>query len=164
MDHARLRLGELLAAAASVATFVLLFFRWSDPTGARTQDGGAYATIRYAGDEVTQSAWEALGWFTVLLVVLAILGGLAVAAAVASRRPVALPMGASVLTLAGGTLVALVLLVRVAFLDDQTAVAWLGVLATALVPVGALVSMRDERTAAPSSQRPLVPAQPAPPA
>ena len=166
MDHTRLRLGELVAAAASLATFVLLFLDWRDPDPFYSPftDGEPTRVRELAGDVGRTTGWESLGWFVVLLVVLAILGGLAVAAAVASRRPVALPMGASVLTLAGGSLVAFVLLVRVAFLDDQTAIAWLGVLTTALIPTGALLSMRDERTSAPSSQRPLVPARPAPPA
>ena len=151
MDLSRLRLGELLAAAAAVALLVALFFDW-ERDGAASSGGG-----------VPQSGWSSLGWPVLALVLAAVALALTLAVVTAGRRPAAIPIGAAVLTTGVGILVTLVLTVRVLLLDDALGLAGLGLLAMLLIPVGGWVAMADERRQAPYSAPPDVPRRPAPP-
>ena len=69
------------------------------------------------------------------------------------------PVGAGVLTWIFGSLIFLVLLVRVTiaqpYVDEMVDVqlpAYLGLVAAALIPLGAFLSIRDERTHSPEAR------------
>lgn len=157
MDPTRLRLGEIVAGAAAAALLVTLFFDWN-------RDRGDDAVAGNAAGFGTETAWSSLGWPMLLLLLVAI--GLAVALVVttAGKRPAAIPIGAAVLTTAAGIVVAVALAVRIVFLDDSLAGAYVGLLFAALIPVGGWLAMADERTQAPYSAVPDLPRRPAPPA
>lgn len=157
MDLSRLRLGELVAGIAALALLVTLFFDWNRDTGAE----GSVASVGRFGAE---SGWSALGVITLLLVLVAVGVALTLVLFTVTRRPAALPIGAAVLTTAIGTVVLGVLAVRVLLLDDSLGGAYLGLLFTALIPVGGWITMADERTHAPYSAAPDIPRRPAPPA
>ena len=95
-----------------------------------------------------------------VLLCVAIVGGLALAYTTVMRTAPAWPVGTSVLTLAGGAVIFLILVVRLLSLagdDGPIAVdvrlpAYLGLLFTLLIPVGAFLSLRDERTDTPEAR------------
>ena len=131
----RLRAGEWLAGAAALGLLVLMFFHWFSA-------GGAGA-----------SGWSTLGWFMDVLVAVAIFGGLALSYMTVKRASPAWPVGAGVLTWTVGSLIFLILLVRVTItqpgVDELMSVqlpAYLGLLCAALIPLGGFLSLRDERT------------------
>jgi hypothetical protein len=131
----RLRAGEWLAGAAALGLLVLMFFHWFS-----------------AGGEGA-SGWSTLGWFMDALVCVAIFGGLALSYMTLKRASPAWPVGAGVLTWTVGSLIFLVLLVRVTTFqpgpDALVSVqlpAYLGLLCALLIPVGGFLSLRDERT------------------
>jgi hypothetical protein len=131
----RLRAGEWLAGAAALGLLVLMFFHWFSAEGE-----GA-------------SGWSTLGWFIDVLVCVAIFGGLALSYMTVKRASPAWPVGASVLTWTMGSLIFLILLVRVTItqpgVDELMSVqlpAYLGLLCAALIPAGGFLSLRDERT------------------
>jgi hypothetical protein len=131
----RMRAGEWVAGAGAVGLFVLLFLSWFDGP----VDGG--------------SGWTTLGWFVDLLACVAIFGGLALSYMTVKRASPAWPVGAGVLTWVVGSLIFLVLLVRVTIaqpgIDELVSVqlpAYLGLLCALLIPVGGFLSLRDERT------------------
>jgi len=154
MDLARLRLGELLSGGAALALLATLFFDWN-------RDRGAEAVGVSVG---TESGWTSLGVVMLLLVLIAIGLALVLVFTTAGKRPAAIPIGAAVLTTGVGIVVAIVLAVRVLFLDDSLGGAYLGLLFTLLIPVGSWIAMADERTDAPYSAAPDLPRRPAPPA
>jgi hypothetical protein len=131
----RMRAGDWLAGAAAAGLLVLMFFDWFDVAGAGA--GG----------------WSTLGWFIDVLACVAIFGGLALSYMTVKRASPAWPVGAGVLTWTVGSLIFLVLLVRVtitqpgedALLSVQLP-AYLGLLCAALIPAGGFLSLRDERT------------------
>jgi hypothetical protein len=99
------------------------------------------------------SGWSTLGWFMDVLVAIAILGGLALSYMTVKRASPAWPVGASILTWTLGSLIFLVLLVRVTIFqpgpDALISVqlpAYLGLAAALLIPLGGFLSLRDERT------------------
>ena len=131
----RMRAGDWLAGAAAVGLLVLMFFHWFDA-------GGKGA-----------SGWSTLGWFIDVLVCVAVFGGLALSYMTVKRASPAWPVGAGVLTWTLGSLIFLVLLVRVTItqpgVDELMSVqlpAYLGLLCAALIPAGGFLSLRDERT------------------
>jgi hypothetical protein len=100
------------------------------------------------------------------LVGVLIFGGLALSYMTVKRASPAWPVGAGVLTWVVGSLIFLVLLVRVTIaqpsVDEFVAVqapAYLGLVAAFLVPLGAFLSIRDERTAS-AEARAYVPPPP----
>lgn len=138
----RLRAGEWLAGLGALALLVLMFFDWF---------GGALAG--------SASGWSTLGWFMDVLVAVAIFGGFALSYMTVKRASPAWPVGASVLTWTLGSLIFLILLVRVTIAQPgQDALvsvelpAYLGLVAAALIPLGGLLSLRDERTASPEAR------------
>jgi hypothetical protein len=157
MDLTRLRLGELVAGGAALALLACLFFDWNRDLGA---DAGAASVGRFGAE----SGWSSLGIVTLVLVLMAIATALALVFLTITRRPVALPIGAAVLTTAVGVLVTLALALRVVLLDDSLGGAYLGLALMALIPVGGWITMADERTDAPYSAAPDLPPRPAPPA
>jgi hypothetical protein len=148
----RLRAGEWVAALGAVGLLVLLFFDWF------AVEAGAGASAAAAGLAHT-SGWGALGWFMDVLLCVAIAGGLAMFYMTVKRASPAWPVGAGVLTWTVGALIVLVLLVRVTVAqpgqDALVAVqlpAYLGLACAALIPVGAFLSLHDERTDSPEAR------------
>ncbi len=155
MDLTRLRLGEVLSGAAAVALLTTLFFDWN-------RDRGSAAIGVSAG---TESGWSSLGVVMLLLLLLVAIGlALALVFTTAGKRPAAIPVGAAVLTTGIGTVVTIVLAIRVLFLDDSLVAAYLGLAFMLLIPVGSWIALADERTDAPYSAAPDLPRRPAPPA
>ncbi|HEX4804529.1 MAG TPA: hypothetical protein VFU94_01405 [Conexibacter sp.] len=150
-DPRRLRRGEIVAALGAIALLVVMFaLNW------------------YCVGPVSRDGWEAhavLRW----LMLLTILGGLALAVLTATQRTVAVPVTVAVIVTALAALLTLLLAIRV-ILDppgpDAVSVrvgAWLGLLSSAAILLGACWSMRDEGTK-PAAAPPPAPAPPAPPA
>ncbi len=147
----RVRAGEWVAAIGAVALLVLSFLNWfavgfTTPGGAEVSGPGV-------------SAWSALGWFADVLVAVLVLGGLALSYMTIKRASPAWPVGAGVLTWLLGSLIFLVLLVRVTITQPGADVlvsvqlpAYLGLVAAALVPVGGFLSLRDERLDTPEAR------------
>jgi hypothetical protein len=147
----RLRTGEWIAAISAVGLFVTLFFDWF------SVDGHAAGWTAYAPGPVHLSGWGSLGWFMDVLLGLMILGGVALALMNVRRAAPAWPVGASVLLWTTGALIWIALAVRVATqpglglgLSNRPvlveAPAYLGLLFAALIPLGAFLALRDERT------------------
>jgi hypothetical protein len=160
----RLRSGELLAGVGGVGLFVLLFFDWfalghldwaayTPLISGATHFFDASSNARPAAD-----GWSSLGWFMVVLLCVQMLGAAALVYMTVKRASPAWPVGAGVLTWLVGSSIWLVLLVRVCItqpgLDryvDVQLPAYLGLLFSALIPLGGLLSVRNERTRTPES-------------
>ena len=148
MDLGRLRTGEWLTAAASVALLVVLFVPWY-------------------GRPADADAWQSFSVVDLLLALTAVLG-LTLAATTATQRAPAIPVAFGSIATAAAIVSFVVVLYRL--LDqpgandvvELRAGAYLGLLAVFGVGAGGWWSMGDERTE--TETRPLVPAQPAPPA
>lgn len=151
----RMRVGEWVALAGAVALFVLMFFDWYalEPV-AQPSDGSGVLNLLTVDSAGSLSGWGTLGWFTDLLVGVLIFGGLALSYMTVKRASPAWPVGAGVLTWVVGSLIFLVLLVRVTLAQPGTdellavaAPAYFGLFAALLIPLGGFLSIRDERTA-----------------
>jgi hypothetical protein len=160
MELGRLRKGEWLAAAASVALFVLLFVPWYG-----AGDAGWFSYV--PGPPGDRTAWQSFSAVDLLLALTAALG-LTLAVTTATHRAPAVPVAfASIATAA-----ALISLVVVVYrLVDQPGPndlvetrigAYLGLLAVLGILAGGWITMGDERPE--TETRPPVPARPAPPA
>jgi hypothetical protein len=166
----RLRRGEVLTAVGALGLLISLFLDWFglDP-GAFP---GPFAKVVAAA--LAKDGWSSLGWFMVLILVVAILlAGWLVVAALRSDS-VAQAVAAAVLTGAYGTLAFVVLAVRVVTQPDLgigapnavvnvRAGAYLGLLFCALLAIGGWVTLADERTDAPESRVTPPDARPVPP-
>jgi hypothetical protein len=146
----RLRLGEWTGGVGAVALLVLLFAPWFDPLGV--------------------SGWSALGWLTIVFVLLTIAVGAWLAVATAIGRPIAQQVAAGILAATIGTLGFVELALRVLVfqpgpnhLVTLRYGAYLGLLAALAVALGGWWALKDERTAAPESASAPPPARPAPP-
>jgi hypothetical protein len=166
----RLRAGELIAGVGAAGLFVLMFFNWFgvDADGLRraespTQPSGGSGIVNFFDASgpihVSADGWSSLGWFMVVLVCVQILGGAALVYMTLRRASPAWPVGAGVLTWIFGSAIWLVLLVRVCVAqpgpDALIAVltpAYLGLLFSALIPLGGLLSLKNERTRSPEAQ------------
>jgi hypothetical protein len=155
----RLRVGEWLAGAGAVALFVLMFFDWFNVGRYTAAAGEDQIEVSLPDLPVSLTGWGSLGWFMDVLVVVAILGGLALSYMTIKRASPAWPVGAGVLTWIFGSLIFLVLLVRVTIAQphvdavvDVSLPAYLGLVAAALIPLGAFLSIRDERTRSPEAR------------
>ena len=149
----RLRTGEWVAALGAAGLFVTLFLNWF------SVDGQAAGWLAYAPAPggVHLSGWGSLGWFMDLLVCIAIFGGASLSYMTVKRTSPAWPVGAGVLTMVLGSVIFVVLAIRVATQPGLglglsntpvliEAPAYLGLLCALLVPLGAFLSIRDERT------------------
>jgi hypothetical protein len=146
----RLRLGEWTAGVGAVALFVALFAPWFDPLGV--------------------SGWSALGWLTIVVVVLTAAAGAWLTLATAVNRPIAQQVAAGILTATIGTLGLVEIALRVLVfqpgpnhLVTLRYGAYVGLLAALLVALGGWWSLKDERTGAPESAYVPPPPLPAPP-
>ncbi|MEP6953008.1 MAG: hypothetical protein ABI950_02960 [Solirubrobacteraceae bacterium] len=139
----RLRTGEWLAVVGAVALLVLLFLPWFDG----------------------RIGWTSLGWLMIALLVLCIAGAVWIALTTIDNVLTRI-MPALVITSTVAGLSLLVLILRVlAFPPGDTEVAaYLGILATAAVFAGAGIALADERTDAPGSMYTPPAPRPAPPA
>jgi hypothetical protein len=149
----RLRTGERVAALGAAGLFVSLFLNWF------SIDGQAAGWLVYAPAPagVHFSGWGSLGWFMDVLLAIAIVGGASLSYMTIKRTSPAWPIGAGVLTWTLGSVIFIVLALRVVTQPGLglglsnapvliEAPAYLGLLCTLLIPVGAFLSIRDERT------------------
>jgi hypothetical protein len=150
----RLRSGELIAGVGGVGLFVLLFFDWFG-IDSSPHPGGIQIFI---DGPLRFSGWSSLGWFMVFLLCVQMLGAAALAYMTIRRASPAWPVGAGVLTWLVGSTIWIVLLFRVCITqpgpDRYFAVHWAGyagLFFSALIPIGGLVSIRNERTRTPES-------------
>jgi hypothetical protein len=150
----RLRTGEQVAALGAAGLFVSLFLNWFSVDG---QAAGWQAYAPTPGG-VHLSGWGSLGWFVDLLLCVAIVGGASLSYMTVKRTSPAWPIGAGVLTWTLGSVVFLILAIRVATQPGLglglpntpvliEAPAYLGLLCALLIPIGAFLSIKDERTA-----------------
>jgi hypothetical protein len=143
----RMRPGEWVAAVGAIGLLILMFFDWFALDLSPVAPRGAELF------DVAASGWSSLGWFMDFLVCVLIFGGLALSYMTVKRASPAWPVGAAVLTWIVGSLIFLILLVRVTIaqpsVDELVSVQWaayLGLLCAALIPAGGFLSIRDERT------------------
>lgn len=152
----RLRAGELVAGLGGVGLFVLLFLDWfRSELDYGPVSGGTSGVETFTPGA---SGWSVLGWFMVVLLCVQMLGAAALVYMTIRRASPAWPIGAGVLTWIVGSAIWLVLLVRVCIAqpgpDALMAVKWpayLGLLCSALIPIGGLLSIKDERKRTPES-------------
>lgn len=165
----RLRAGEWIAGVGGVGLFIIMFFDWFGFDGAGAQrvlapkigdvSAGGSGTVHWFTDgSGGWDGWSTLGWFMVVLLCVQMLGAAALVYMTLKRASPAWPVGAGVLTWTLGSAIWLVLLFRVCItqpgVDALVAVKWpayLGLLFCALIPIGGLVSIRNERTRTPES-------------
>jgi hypothetical protein len=149
----RLRTGEWVSALGAAGLFVSLFLNWF------SVDGQAAGWLAYAPAPggVHLSGWGSLGWLMDLLLCVAIFGGASLSYMTVKRTSPAWPVGAGVLTWSVGSLIFVALVIRVAIQPGLglgvsnepvlvEAPAYLGLLCALLIPVGAFLSLKDERT------------------
>jgi hypothetical protein len=152
----RIRVGEAMSALGALGLLGLLFFDWVGISFKLTQpqgSSGAGAHIVSLASHGSLSGWSTLGWFMDVLLGIAIFGGLCLPYMVAKRTSPAWPVGAAVLTWAIGAAVLLILVVRLLYLAGDEGViavnlqlpAYAGVVFAALIPLGAFLSLKDER-------------------
>jgi hypothetical protein len=187
MSLSRLRAGELLALAGSIALFALMFGTWAAPEGSLLKspaaelppgaDSAANSAVSGYVSSAAESGWSSLGWFLVAMLVVMMLAGLLLAVLTVTERdtPV-LAVATFVLASGFGIITSVVLLIRLTlaqpalaygFPDSQVdvrGIAWLGLLALITITAGAWIAMGDERTDAATSTVPEIPVRPAPPA
>ncbi|MEN0013584.1 MAG: hypothetical protein AAGC46_09470 [Solirubrobacteraceae bacterium] len=160
----RIRLGEQLVVVGVIALIVLLPFGSWFELGAPNPDRGLPGGVYVAG---TAGAWH-LGWFAFAVACLAGLAALVYVVRMFTARSAERVMLQAPVVFAFGLFATLVVLVRMVLLTpgfDETfpiagperlstvhfdglvtAGGWLGLIALAMIPVGAWIAMYDERT------------------
>jgi peptidoglycan/LPS O-acetylase OafA/YrhL len=127
----RLRLGELLALAGAIAVIVALALPW------------------YENAQGKLSAWSTFGP-TIVLLLLAAVGGLLLALATVTERSTALPVAAAVWSTLLGFIAVIAAVVRVLERPDHAttlcAGAWVALAGAVAILAGSWQSLRDERT------------------
>jgi hypothetical protein len=155
----RLRLGEWVAAAGAVGLFVSLFFDWFAVSIEHPPPGGGVLNLLDQLSAGSLSGWSNLGWFMDVLLCISIIGGLSLSYMTVKRTSPAWPVGAAVLTVGLGAVIALALALRLLDLGGDTDLgvgdklvtgvrlpAYLGLLFAVLIPLGGFLSLKDERT------------------
>lgn len=156
----RPRLPETLTGLAAITLLVMLFLQWYSVDAVNS--GGA-----------STSGWGAVGPLIAVVLGIATALALALVATTLTRRSPAVPVGLGVITWVYGAIAWSVLALRL--LDEpglgiglgpaQVTLLWPGYVAFAamtLIPLGALWTLRDERTDAPESAYEPPPARPIP--
>ncbi|MDQ3728235.1 MAG: hypothetical protein M3355_01465 [Actinomycetota bacterium] len=164
MDASRVRQGEMIAAAAAVALFIIMFLAWfsvpglDDETQAQAQDAIeqaeelGIAVPEDASDAVDDaasiSAFDAFDFIKIVLL-LTIIAAIALAAMSAMGSSVNLPVAMSAIVAGLGILSTLLILYRV--IDpvgglDRSYGLFLGLLAAAGIAYGGWRAMQEEGT------------------
>ena len=147
MSLRRLRSGELLALLGAIAIIVALTRSW------------------YVTPQGNLDAWDTFGP-TIVLLMLAAAGGLALALATVTERTTALPVAAAVWGTLLGVIGVIAAVIRLLERPDHAtalcAGTWIAFAGALLVAVGCWQSMRDERPGLYTPAEP--PVQPTPPA
>lgn len=151
MDTGRLRTGELIAAAAGVLLFIVMFLPWFgfDVGGAASDVAEDFGVALPDVDQsVNFNAWESFDFIDLVLLLTVIVAvGLGVMAAMA--QTVNLPVAASALTAGLGILSTVLVLYRVI---DPVGEAgrkfwlWVGLVLCAAIAYGGWRSMQEEGT------------------
>ena len=172
MTLGRLRSGEILAGIGAVVLFVVLFLDWFEPA---VQPRVTETSGRVIGPEQHLAGWTSLGWVMLVVLLAVIVLAVWLAASTVFAGTVSQPVAAGVLLSAASALALGALVMRVFVVQPGLGIglpndlvdvrypAYLGIVALAVVVVGAWRSMADERTDAPESAYEPPPARPAPP-
>jgi hypothetical protein len=152
----RIRVGEALAAIGAIALFVLLFADW------------------FSGGGTSRSGWSSLGWALIVLLAGAISVAVVLVVATVVRAKPAIIVGSAVVSVVLAVVTLPIALIRVLItqpdldlglgntaVDVKTA-GWLGLVALALIGVGAWTTLADERTDARESAYTPPPPRPVP--
>ena len=131
----RLRTGEIVAGVGALALLVSLFLDWfaQDP-------------------RLQRSGWDALGWLTLVPLVVTIVLAMALVIATVAERTPALPLAIGVMTVPWSLLAVLAILARLVAQPGPDAVvgvrvgAWIGLAGVLAILVGAWRALADERT------------------
>jgi DMSO/TMAO reductase YedYZ heme-binding membrane subunit len=140
-----LRKGEALALVGAMGLAAVLPVRWYE---LRTP----IATVGQS-----ETGFGALGWPAVLILLIAVLSGIALAVLTASQRATALPVALGVVAAAFAILAVLTIVLRLVFRpglgvgapDEEVALqpgAWAGLAFALVLAAGAWIAMGDERT------------------
>ena len=160
----RLRAGEWVAAAGAVGLLVVLFLDWFAIGFADRSVGGAGSAALHGLWGGSLSGWSTLGWFMDVLLCVAVFGGLSLSYMTVKRTSPAWPIGAAVLTVGIGVVIALALTLRLLDLGGDASLgpakiavdvqvpAYLGLLFLYLIPLGGFLSLKDERTDSPEAR------------
>lgn len=148
MDLGRLRLGEVVAAAAGIALLVVMFLPWYSPNA---QLGLAAAAAGHRLDQ-SFSAWEAFGILDILLLATA-LAAIGAAVLAGTQRSVALPLAAGVVVTALAVFVTVLVLYRLVneplgpdSVTDIRFGAYVGLALCAVIAAGGFTSMQETGT------------------
>lgn len=168
MDWSKLRVGEVVAAAAGILLLiVMIFLPWYSLGGLEEALGGVSV-------DATINALQAFGLLDILLFLTAI-AAIGAAVLTATQSSVALPVAASVVVTALGVLVTLLVLYRIVdtpgyggLLDPSLGV-FVGLLLCVAIALGGFMSMRQEGPGFGQAHSgvqtgPTTPTRPAPPA
>lgn len=144
MSLRRLRSGELIALAGAIAMIVALTQPW------------------YENAQGKLDAWDTFGP-TVVLLILATAGAVALVVATLTERSTALPIAAAVWSTLFGLVAVIAAIVRLLERPEHATSlcvgAWLGLVGAVAILAGSWQAMRDERTElyAPSDAQPRRP-------
>jgi hypothetical protein len=166
MEASRIRQGEMIAAVAAVALFIIMFLSWYSVEGFGDQSeaaedaieqaeelgfdtGAASDAVDEAEDASKISAWDAFDFIKIVML-LTIIAAIAMAAMSAMGSQVNLPIAMSALVAGLGILTTLLVLYRV--IDppaeglDRAYGVFLGLIASAGIAYGGWRAMEDEGT------------------
>jgi hypothetical protein len=168
MDASRIRQGEMIAAVAAVALFVIMFLSWYSAPDVGNQVDAAQAQIDQmeeagvpdaqieqaqnaldeAEDNSSANAWRSFDFIDIIMLV-TIIAAIALAAISASATQVNLPVAMSAVVAALGILSTLLVLFRV--IDpvedaDRAFGLFLGLIAAAGIAYGGWRAMQEEGT------------------
>jgi hypothetical protein len=147
MDTTKLRLGEVVAGVSAVLLFIVMFFHWYGVKINTSAFGIKVTGVESPGF----SAWKVYSYTDLLLLLLIILA-LGMVFLSATQRSTALPISLNVIVAGLGGIMTLIVLYRLINQpgpNDLVTVkfwAYVGLLLTAGVAVGAFLAMRDEGT------------------
>lgn len=159
MDTAKLKTGEIVAAASGVLLFIVMFFNWF---GISLEDGGDLSESNQdaitgkinpddyidadLSDKISFNAWESFSFIDIILfLAIAVAIGLAVMAA--TSRSANLPVAASAVTCAFGILATLLVLFRLIVTPydlGREFFAFVGLILAAGIAVGGWMAMQEE--------------------
>jgi hypothetical protein len=166
MDASRIRQGEMIAAVAAVALFIIMFLSWYSVEGFGDQSeaaqdaieqaeelgldtGAASDAVDEAEDAANVNAWDSFDFIKIVML-LTIVAAIALAAMSAMGSRVNLPIAMSAIVAGLGILTTLLVLYRV--IDppaeglDRSYGVFLGLVASAAIAYGGWRAMEEEGT------------------